>query len=177
MQWWVYKRWILFTFSAVVFSFEKTIVDFLVSCFLIITHRLIQLNYFWWNSFWNNFRFSAIFCLLMISIKLASELASQSLTSMQNVPSYIFFRHLLEKQYLHSLHMVDHSISFFQLFFNPFLFRQTFFLISLFWFLNFLSSSSLSNSCPSFWLFFRLFWILWMLVTINKLVMCDMLCE
>ena len=36
-----------FLFSAVVFPFEKTIVDFLVSFFLIITHRLIQLNYFW----------------------------------------------------------------------------------------------------------------------------------
>ena len=55
---------------------------------------------------------------------------------------------------------------------SSFLFLQTFLLInsiSVFWSLNLLSSTSyLANLFPKFWLFLLFFWMLWMLVTVNK---------
>ena len=168
LVWWVDKECFESIFFFLVFLLEKTAFDLLI----FFHFNVLQLRYFWWNFFLNNFFLhSGLLRLLFVDGRYIVTYFIM-ITHQQNVDIHFLMTHVL--QFLYCFPRSSNQILLLNI--VSFLFLQTFFSyqpdFSLFWPLNLilcLIYLLLANLFSSLWLFFVLFWMLWIMVTVLKL--------
>ena len=166
MMGWQGVFWIHFLFSSI-FTRENCIWSPYFFHF-----NVLQLRYFWWNFFLNNFfLLNGLLRLLFVDGRYIVTYFIM-ITHQQNVDIHFLMTHVL--QFLYCFPRSSNQILLLNI--VSFLFLQTFFSyqpdFSLFWPLNLilcLIYLLLANLFSSLWLFFVLFWMLWIMVTVLKL--------
>ena len=136
---------------------------------LFVHYSVINLRYVWGNYFLNNFSFLVgllgLVCLLMVG-PLVHNYFIEMIIDQQNVDIYIFWWHMF---FNNSFYIASHeaAINLFS-FSSDFFYLSTRFLSQFLCFDPWIFCHPLASLFPSFWRFFVLVWMLWMLVTLHK---------
>ena len=124
-MWWA--GWIHFLFSSLL-SLRK---QHLISL-QFVHYGVIELRYFWWNYFLNNFclliRLLRLVCLLMVSQQLHSFIIKSSTSRMLGTPINFLMTNALQQQFLICFKLSSNQLLNFNIF--SFLFLHIFLLIN-----------------------------------------------